>query len=74
MAEFKRDSEIIYRCPMCLQTLNDVTIDKDEDGVFHCMKCSFTGTHSELIKKYAEFRSKYKLLSKRITLEEQLKM
>ena len=74
MAEFKGNSEIIYRCPMCLQTLNDVTIDRDENGVYRCMKCSFTGSHSELMERYAEFRSKYKWRNKRITLEEQLKM
>lgn len=74
MAEFKGDSEIIYRRPMCLQTLNDVTIDRDENGVYRCMKCSFTGSHSELMERYAEFRSKYKWRNKRITLEEQLKM
>lgn len=74
MSENKKNDSVIYRCPMCLNTLNDVTIFPDEDGIFRCLKCGYNGDYENLMQKYAQFRSKYKLLKTRITLEEQRKM
>ena len=74
MSENKKSVSKIYKCPLCFNTLNDVTIDADEDGIYRCVKCGYHGDFSELMKKYAEFRSRYKLTGVRITLEEQLKM
>lgn len=71
MAQVKKDESIIYRCPMCLNRLVDVIIDEYDDGVFRCMKCGYTGSADAIMEKYDEFRSKYRLMNKRITLEEQ---
>ena len=74
MAANKKDSGIIYRCPLCFDTLNDVVIDRYDDGKYHCVKCGYTGTHEELLERYAEFRSRYKLLGTRLTVEDQRNM
>lgn len=71
MAEIKKDESVIFRCPMCLNRLVDVIIDEYEDGVFRCIKCGYAGSAEEIYNKYDEFRSKYRLIDKRITLEEQ---
>lgn len=74
MADNKTNEGVIYRCPMCLNTLNDVTIDKDKDGIYRCLKCGYNGDHDDLLKRYEHFRARYKLMKTRITLEEQRKM
>lgn len=73
MAAIKTNG-VIYKCPMCFQTLNDVVIDVYEDGKYHCVKCGYVGTHDELLARYAEFRSRYKLISTRLTLDDQRKL
>ncbi|MDD6175787.1 MAG: hypothetical protein PUC59_08540 [Firmicutes bacterium] len=65
---------VIYRCPSCLNSLVDVTIAKGEDGIYRCMKCSYTGTEEQLQKDYQNFRSRYRLLHKRLTLEDQRRL
>ncbi len=71
MAANKKDTGIMYRCPFCFDTLNDVVVDMYDDGKYHCVKCGFVGTPDELKERYAEFRSRYKLIGTRITLDEQ---
>ena len=74
MAEYKKTEGVIYRCPMCLYTLNDVPIDEYEDGVFRCIKCGYSGDFENMVANYNNFRSRYKLVGKRITLDTQRKM
>lgn len=74
MSEIKKNDSVIYRCPMCLNTLNDVTIFADADGIYRCLKCGYHGDYDDLMKQYAIFRSRYKLMNQRITLDEQRKM
>jgi len=74
MAEYKKTEGVIYKCPMCLFTLNDVPIDEDENGVYRCLKCGYNGTFEEMTVHWNNFRSRYKLATKRITLDEQRKM
>ena len=74
MSEHNKREGIIYRCPVCLGTLNDVTIDADENGIYHCLKCGYNGNYEELMEMYDQFRSRYKLRKVRITLEEQRNM
>ena len=64
----------IYKCPLCFNTLNDVTIDPDENGIYRCVKCSYHADFDGLMAKYAEFRSRYKQRSVRLTLEDQRKL
>ncbi len=74
MAANKKDTGIIYRCPACFNTLNDVVIDMYDDGMYRCVKCGFNATPEELQQRYAEFRSRYKLIGTRLTLEQQREM
>lgn len=74
MSDNQTNDSVIYRCPMCLYTLNDVTIDADENGIYRCLKCSYHGDHHDLLKQYNLFRSRYKLMNNRLTLEEQRNM
>ena len=70
----KKDCGIIYRCPACLNNLNDVIIDMYEDGMYRCVKCGYNATPEGVKKGYADVRARYKLLATRITLDEQRKM
>ena len=74
MSGSQRNESVIYRCPMCLGTLNDVTIDADAEGIYRCLKCGYNGDYENLMDRYAHFRSKYKMLSVRLTLEDQRNM
>lgn len=74
MSDNKKNDSVIYRCPMCLNTLNDVTIFADKNGIYNCLKCGYRGDYDDLMSQYAKFRSRYKLMNKRITLEEQRNM
>lgn len=72
MAEVKKG--VIYRCPCCLNRFIDVTIEKDKDGVYRCLKCGFNGTYEELMHAYDIFRSRYKMIKTRIPLDVQREM
>ncbi len=74
MSQSKKNQNVVYRCPLCLNQLNDVTIDKDKDGIYRCLKCSYQGTYEDMLQKYETFRFRYRLKDKRITLEEQKNM
>ena len=74
MPASKKNIGIIYRCPLCFMTLNDVVIDLYDDGYYHCVKCGYKASHSELLESYAQIRSRYRALGKRYTLEEQREM
>lgn len=74
MSDAQKNEGVVYRCPMCLNTLNDVTIDVDKDGIYRCLKCGFNGTYEELTERYREFRSRYKLMKTRLTIDVQREM
>lgn len=74
MSDNKKNEGVIYRCPICLGALNDVTIDMDENGIYRCMKCGYNGDLKELMEMYAQFRARYKLRKVRLTLEDQREM
>lgn len=68
------NDSVIYKCPMCFNTLNDVTIFPDKEGVYRCLKCGYNDSYEGLLKQYENFRTRYKLITKRLTLEEQRNM
>lgn len=64
------ENEMIFRCPICFNSGIDVYL-KQEDKKYRCLKCSFTGTKQDIEAMYDDFRKRYRLLGKRLTLEEQ---
>ena len=60
-----------FRCQVCLSALTDIPLEKNPDGSFRCLKCSYTGSFEDIIARYAQFRSKYTLRKERLTLEMQ---
>jgi late competence protein required for DNA uptake (superfamily II DNA/RNA helicase) len=62
---------IKMRCPVCLGRENDVVLWKTENSDYYCPKCSFTGTEAETRAMYADYRKKYRFLTKRLTLKKQ---
>ena len=62
--------KIIYRCPVCFARENDVVINKYDDGLYHCVKCSFFGTEEKIQDMYKDMKKKYTAIAKRITLED----
>ena len=72
MPENHKD-QLTLRCPVCFGRENDVTLFEDSHG-YYCPKCSFTGTEGEVRAFYAALRKKYRLISQRLTLEEQRRM
>jgi hypothetical protein len=69
MSEVKEN--VVYRCPLCLFNLNDVIIDLYPDGLYHCVKCGFTGTEKDILAQYDNYRKRYKLRNERLSLEAQ---
>ena len=68
------NDDVTYKCPMCFNNLIDVTIFADEDGMYRCLKCGYNDTYEGLLEQYERFRSRYKLSTKRLTLDDQRKM
>lgn len=64
---------VIYRCPTCLNGGNDIYLVQEEDK-YRCLKCSFIGKAGEIEEMYAGYQKKYRLMGRRITLEEQKNM
>ena len=64
---------MIYRCPVCFNTTVDIPLIYD-GNTFRCLKCSFTGTENDIREMYNDFRKRYRLMDRRITLEDQKKM
>lgn len=68
MCENQKKS-MIYRCPVCFARENDVVLHKKEDQTYYCVKCSFTGNEEDIREMYGDLKKKYRLMTKRITLE-----
>ena len=64
----------IYKCPLCFSRQIDVIIDPDENGIYRCVKCGYNDNFDGLMRNYAEFKKRYRLLGTRLTLEEQRKL
>lgn len=74
MSNAQKNEGLIYRCPICLMTLNDVIIDLYDDGLYHCVKCGYTANSEQIHTDYAAFRSRYALRKQRLTLEDQFNL
>lgn len=57
------------RCPVCFSRDIDVLM-KLENGVYKCLKCSFTGTEAEVRNFYLDIQKKFKWIQTRITMDE----
>ncbi len=64
---------VIYRCPTCLNGGNDIYLVQEGDN-YRCLKCSFVGKAEEIERMYAGYQAKYRLMGRRITVEEQINM
>jgi hypothetical protein len=65
---------IRLRCPVCFSRENDVVLfinNADKENRFYCVKCSFHGTEADVREMYADMRKKYRLMTTRMTLEDQ---
>ncbi|MEE0421029.1 MAG: hypothetical protein UDG86_13375 [Lachnospiraceae bacterium] len=60
---------LIYRCPVCFARENDVILHKKKDDTYYCVKCSFTGTENDIRKMYEDMKKKYRLITRRITID-----
>ncbi len=66
--------QIIYRCPVCFARENDVVLHKNADNSYYCVKCSFTGSETQIEELYADMKKKYRLMTTRLTLADLEKM
>lgn len=73
MSETEKE-QLTLRCPVCFARDNDVVLHRREDKSLYCVKCSFTGDEKMVKEMYADLKKKYRLVSRRMTLEEIEKM
>ena len=57
------------RCPVCFSRENDVVLFREGDELY-CVKCGFRGGETTVREMYADLQKKYRLLKRRVTLEE----
>ena len=62
-----RKGKLNYRCPRCLMREIDMDMlyDAGRDE-YYCLRCSFVGGEPDILRLYAEFRSKYADRGRRI--------
>ena len=63
-----RKGKLNYRCPRCL--MREIDMDMLYDTAreeYYCLRCSFFGPESEVLRLNAQFRSKYLDRAIRIT-------
>jgi len=65
-----KNHEVTMRCPVCFNQDVDVLMRYDNDGNYSCLKCSYTGTESEVRDAYLDIQKKFKFIKKRITVED----
>ena len=66
-----RKGKINYRCPNCLfRDIDfDLLYDKEADQ-FYCRRCNWEGTEPNILLRYSFYKSKYKDMLKRYTVED----
>lgn len=60
-----------YRCPACF--MRDIDIDMfydEEKRQYYCLRCCYTGSEEDVLKKNEMARFRYKAMMKRFTFEE----
>jgi len=66
--------QLTKRCPVCFSREIDILLQTAGDDQFYCVKCSFTGSTSEISAMYRDIQKKYHWMSRRIPMEEQLNL
>lgn len=60
-----------YRCPCCFMRDLDIDMFYDKDRKeYYCIRCQYTGTEDDVLKRNEMVRSKYGFLHKRFTMKE----
>ena len=63
-----RKGKLNYRCPRCLMREIDMDMLYDEvKQEYYCLRCSFFGPESEVLRLNDQFRAKYLDRTRRIT-------
>ena len=57
-----------YRCPSCFMRDLDIDMfyDKSREE-YYCIRCQFTGSEEDVLRKNEEIREKYRRMRDRIT-------
>ncbi|MCH4153525.1 MAG: hypothetical protein LKG26_00515 [Saccharofermentans sp.] len=57
-----------YRCPQCFMRDLDIDMfyDKSREE-YYCIRCQFTGSEEDVLRKNEEIREKYRRMRDRIT-------
>ncbi|HKJ90361.1 MAG TPA: hypothetical protein VJ960_04470 [Oceanipulchritudo sp.] len=66
-----RTGKINYRCPKCLdrEVDYDLLFDREENQ-FYCRRCNWEGNELEILTRYAHYKSQYRDMLKRWTVED----
>jgi Zn ribbon nucleic-acid-binding protein len=58
------------RCPVCFSRENDVVMVREGEDDFYCVKCGFRGSEDVVRDMYTDLQKKYRLMTRRITLDD----
>ena len=57
-----------YRCPACFMRDLDIDMFYDRDKKeYYCLRCQFTGSEEDVLRKNEQIREKYGFINTRIT-------
>ncbi len=57
-----------YRCPCCFNRDIDIDLFYDENKrEYYCLRCNYRGNEEDILRRYEEHKSKYKLMHTRLT-------
>ena len=60
-----------YRCPSCFMRDLDIDMFYDADkGEYYCIRCQYTGTEEDVLKKNDLARFRYRYLTRRFAMDE----
>lgn len=60
-----------YRCPSCFLRDLDIDMFYDRDkGEYYCIRCQYTGTEEDVLRKNQIVRTRYRAMNRRFAADE----
>lgn len=64
---YSKKGKLNYRCPVCFTRDLDIDMFYDEENdEFYCIRCSYKGKESDVLRLNEQLKYKYKMINRRV--------